>query len=826
MKKIKNYLALILIFVCSSLVYAQSFTRTYSIVDWSKGLSNYTSIYLIEKNQGITLQNVRVNKTFGSLSKRSNTLSYGTVGAFKVNSLFRYYKSDATKYLITAYSTLLAYGTDSTGTFTTLHTGLASSDRVDFLTYKDIAIMIPESGDNLLKWDGEVTTTANTDGSRTAGYLCAELGAPFAEQNTGANLTASKWYAYQIAYYNSTTSLYSNSYTSSNTLLTGSSVQDIALTEIPIGASGTTDRVIYRTEGYASRALLKAALVAEELYKVDELNDNTTVIFADTVADATLDNDVAPTWTTASAGTDVSPPTGKYGAIVDQRLFIAGNDTYKSDIYYSEQLFPDIFKTGTDYEQVRPDDGDVITFIKTLLGILRVGKTNSIQSFYTKGAVGAWYISDPFTSVGCPAPYTAIVTPKGLFYLSWDNIYNFNGQYANPISEGVTNNIRDISKVNIGECVASYLGNEYRLSYVSDASGGTINNRVLIYDIIKDAYVEDILYVNCYATFNSGTDSYVLYSGSSDTDGYVLAYSTGTDLLNIDTKSELDSGTKDDTHSYGTESSPKLDLGWDCTIAGWLAELQTKNASINTIANIETYLPAAVIARPDTDGNWISPVFQVNAGSFNKLYWNEMLEDGDVTFQIRTGDVTPVDGTWTSWTTTAYTDPLGSDISAETAGIYIQIKASFSTTDIDTSPYLYFDNGFVMKIDYLKGGSVYETSIVSIWEGGFTDFDIPSFKNNIQRIKIFYTGTLGTLNIAYTNDEGSFSNSFDIDLSIAPDAEVGYTGLGDYKVYTHIPGTTEDTKGQFYKFKITESGITEWDVSRIEVMFDVTEIYD
>src|SRR3990167_7368747 len=107
-----------------------------------------------------------------------------------------------------------------------------------------------------IKYDAKTDVTDNTDGHRTASDAVAELGAPFAELNTGSNLDASSWYQYKVAFYDDTTYSYSDA--RSNPILTGSSVRDISLTDIPLGPTGTTERYIYRTEGNASRAAVVA----------------------------------------------------------------------------------------------------------------------------------------------------------------------------------------------------------------------------------------------------------------------------------------------------------------------------------------------------------------------------------------------------------------------------------------------------------------------------------------------------------------------------------------------------------------------------------------
>ena len=369
---IKKTIALLALFSCS-LAFADETPRFYVINDFSKGLNSQISIYRQNENQGEIAKNVRFNKVFSGVAKRSVNLTYGSAGSHSIEGMHRYYKtSNGTKKLIVTGSTFAYVGNDTTGAFQTIGQGYTDGKRWQFVTYKDIAIGM-NGFEQPIKYDAKTDVTDNTDGHRTASDVVTELGAPFAELNTGSNLDASSWYQYKIAFYDGTT--YSFSTARSNPLKTGATVRNISLTDIPLGPTGTTQRIIYRTVGDASRALV---LADTSYYRVATISNNTARTYNDTLDDATLLADTAPTWATASAGTNVTPPLGKYAIIHDERLFTSGNDTNKSDVYWSDSFNPDYFDPE-DFIQVRPDDGDEVTFLREQLGILTIGKTNTIQ---------------------------------------------------------------------------------------------------------------------------------------------------------------------------------------------------------------------------------------------------------------------------------------------------------------------------------------------------------------------------------------------------------------------------------------------------------------
>ena len=786
----------------------------YEINDFSGGQNSHASPYILNPAVANEATNVRFNTVFGSVAKRPPTNSYGSIGAFSVTSLHRYYKADVTKKLIATGSTLILVGDDAAGTFQNIKTGMTDGKRWQWVTYKDVAIGC-NGYDNCVKYDGSTLITANTDGARSSGDVVTELGAPFAELNTGTNLDASSWYIYKVAFYNGTT--YSYSTARSNPILTGAGVHNITLTDIPLGESGTTQRMIYRISGAASRS---AALSSSTYYRVATISNNTARTYDDAITDTTIETNTAPTWATVSAGLDITPPLGKILTIHRESAWISGNVTTPSQIYWSDEFNPDYFDPA-DYDRIREDDGDQITAVKEQLGSLKIFKTNSVQNYYTDRAQADWAPSPPYPAVGTSSTYSVADSPNGIYYLGNGGIYLFNGQSARLVSDAVTPEIRDILSTSIPNASGIWFENVYQLAYTSSESGSTINDRVIYYNTIRDAFSVDIKSINCFTGLSSGSDEPIVYAGSSDVDGTIASEDVSAPEILKRRKSEFTAGTYADTANYGTEPLPTIELAWNTVIDSWTA------GTINDIGGI--------IDRPDTGGTWTSPIYQINATDLGLLYWNEQLNSvGDVTFAIKLASTSGgiAGASWSS----EFTDPNGSDVSGVTANLYVQFRITLSTTDILVTPKLVVSDGYLFKMTFSKTGSVAETSVLSVWKGGWTDFGVKGSPKLIQRIKVFYTGTGGTMNVAFDDDEHNSGQNFDIDLAQDPATNIvtygedNYQGNNTNKVYVYKPtsqtASYNGAVGNYFQFTVTETGIVGWGIDKIEVLYSTQPIID
>ena len=786
--------------------------QQYEYSDFSKLLASNYNIYSMPASTANVAQNLKANLNVGGISKRLPLTLTATDGSGEVGSLYRYYNTNGSQYLVASEGTNLDWVADTTGTVTNIDTGLTSGKRWTFVTFKND--MIGMNGfDNAQKWDGTTQTTANTAGSRTAGHLTADLGAPFAVQATGTDLTASRWYQYRVAYKDGNGIYYFSTYRS-NPILTGSSVQDLNLTEIPLGAAGITDRYVYRTLGQTS---LANVLADNTFYLVTHIADNITRTYSDTSSDATISSGggAAPTWATVSAGLNVTVPKGRYCLIYQELLWIAGDPGAGSFLYYSQTLNADWFDL-TGFEQIRPDDGDVITFIADYLGILTIGKTNTISKLYTNNASPAnWNISDPFSFIGCPAPYSVAVTPLGIFYLGRDGIYQFTGQTSQLISDVVTDKVRDINQTNIMDTAGIFFQNAYHLTYTSTSSGSATNNQVLVLDTARNAYELDTENVSSWAVLNSGTDFGSLESGSS-VDGKIYVHNAVPADLIQNTLSQLQTGAVNWVDIAGTQFMPTMTLGWG---TNWQTIPKPTWSAFGA---------SSTWAVQSQTGTWISPPIQINAAAYNKLLWNPILPAATtITMAIRSASTSSgISGA--SWSSEV-SNPAGSDVSGLTANVWIQLRATFKTTDWINAPQMQSADNYVIELSYQPLGSNKEPSYLTLYNSGFNNWDHPGLPKRIRSVDVYYTGTAGIINVGFNNSDGDIGFSFPIDLSVSPpypSSEKPWIkgSQNGIKMYHYEPpfNSTQNSGpiGQNWQLVINEQSTNTWTINRIVVSYD------
>ena len=762
--------------LCSSPLYAQETQGLFYEWSFEKGLATRPSVIDLPTGYASVSENVRYNTEQGSTSKRGSLLEYGGGSdTSKVTGLFRLYLKDGTKKLIRTLGSTITAGNDTTGAFTTLLTVSSGDHRWDAVTWHDLLIM--SDGFN------QPVKTNGTD----ATYL----GSCFAEDK-GSGAGPNGEYNYKITFYTSSYEVLYNQVSNNVTVVDN----DITLTMIPLApdtylGEAITGRKVYRSDA-------GGAGTYNLVPNTGTIADNTTVTIDDTEDDAAVNAEAAypagdATW---------RPPKGKYPLIHINRLFFANDpntatDTGPSTIYHSKDGLHDVFE-NTDYFNIRRNDGDEITFIKNLLGKLTIGKKNTIQKLDTNGDIPSrdWEISDPFSHIGCQAPFSATNTPLGIFYIGWDGLYKFNGQNSILVSDLVTPTINDIKASNLPNVASILHENLLHTTYASTASGESSNNRDLIFDIVNETFTIDKVDVNTFCVLNAGTDTNVLFAGSSSS-GAVFAYAISANQV-IDARHSNFTGTFDDARFIpvgppgGDVDSPVIELAWDLTLDNMVGTVNGATGDVN---------------RPDTDGSYVSAVFNTqDAATYDKIYWNEILPIGnDATFQIRTDDNAAFSSP--SGYSSAVSNLDGSDISGVSTESYTQYKVSLSTDDIDETPTLVRIGGYVVKIDYDTIGTSAEVSVPLNVVSGFTDLGYPGFDKSLRKLFVYHTGTTGTLTLTFTTLDG-ITDTFNINLATYPtEFAIQFTD-----------GTLMD---EYFKLALTEDSLSDVNIDKIFIYFDV-----
>lgn len=772
----KLLLSIALLFIClpaNAQVAAKD--KIFVIDDFSGGLNSKLNQFGLPSKQADIAENVRYDTQLKALSKRDKVLVYGTAHATNpILGLHRFYLSDASKVLLVDYSNKIAKGNDTTGAFTDILTLTNADRKAQWLTWHNLAIMT-DGYNQPVKYDGT---------SASATYLGSAL-ATDAGSGAGPNGT----YTYKITCYTASTEYSLGAASNSITV----SDNDITLTMIPICPDtmvgvAVTGRKVYRTEASGS---------TYKLVSNGTIANNTAVTLVDSDADGALGATLSPTAT-------YTPPVGRLSVVHDNRLWIANDPAHPSRIYYSEDSSHEVFLPSS-YLDIRQNDGDEITCAQNVLGKLTICKTNTIQKVYTDGDPSTdWEISDPFSFVGCAAMYTARMTPMGLVYLANNGIYVFGGQYSELLSDAVTPEIKDITPSNIANTWGEYYRNAYYLTYPSSSSGGSVNNRVLVMDLLTKAFSIDLLSINVFTVLRSGSDVEVLYSGGSAS-GKVYAHSDAVKEI-VHRRASDFTGTYGEMRNRSTDDeSPELELARTATI----------DALVGTIDSL-----TGTIDRSSLTGVYTSDTLTVGASRFDKLYWNETLPTAgsNVTFAVRaaTSDTAILAVSWGS----EVTDPSGSDISANSANTVIQYRISMTTDDLAYTPTVYKANNFNVRLTYNIAGGTDETTIPFRWRTGWLDLGAPAYKKTLKKIYVDYeSASTGTLNIGFEGIENISgtsvstvnTDSFAIDLSTHPSRYTEYFTGGKFS-------------GENFRIDITESSLNAIKIKSLVILYDIEPI--
>lgn len=757
---------------------SQTKNQIFILDDFSGGLNSKENPITLSKNQGQVVQNVRLDTQLKAITKRSPTLLYGTTSSNPIIGLFRYYNFSGSKTLLASSLNQIYKGNDLNGVFTSIFNLPQPSNREQWLTWNNQAIM--SDGFNApVKYDGS---------SASATYLGSLLATD--SGSGGGGVTGV--YSYKVSCFTNNSAgagpFELNLGVASNTITaTGNPIN---LSMIPICeqtylGEPVVGRYIYRTKAGGSDYFL--------------LPNGTLDNVVTTLSDSNADISLSTTYPVIPNPIVSSPPMGKLSLIFQDRLWFANNPSFPSRVYYSEIGSQDVF-LPTSYFDIRADDGDQVTMMQDVLGIMTIGKTNTVQKIYTPVITGVpaadWTISDPFSFVGCVSPYSAQNTPIGLLYLGNNGIYFFDGNFSTLLSDPVTPVINDIKNSNFINVWSAFYKNSYYLSYTSNSSGGSTNNRVLDFNLTNKSYSIDTSNINIFTVERGGNDIETLYGGDSN-NGNVYVYTNQ---------------TKDIINKTQSDFSGTFNNAWYLPVAGGgdaenalieLANTATIDALIGTVDSL-----SGTIQENSLTGNYVSPPFDVGASSFDKIYWNETLptSGSQVTLAVRsaTSDASISAASWSQ----EYNNPSGSDISSNTAGNVIQYRISLTSDNYAFTPTLYSTNNYVVDLAYNIAQKTTETTIPLEWKSGWIDFGAPAYKKALKKIYVEYdSSSTGNMNINFTNYTGQQAN-FSINLSNNPSEYIEYFPNGMFI-------------GELFNIDITESSLNALKIKRITIVYDI-----
>lgn len=147
-----------------------------------------------------------------------------------------------------------------------------------------------------------------------------------------------------------------------------------------------------------------------------------------TEATAVWDGNTAGSFSTG--GNASGAPTGKFIEVFQARVWIMGNTTYPSRLFYSSvpsAVTTPVITWNTDvttgtWIDISPQDGDFPTALQRYRNTLLIFKTNRLYRLFGIGQVDA----DPWYAVGTSSQESVIETKAGVFFHHSTGIYQYN----------------------------------------------------------------------------------------------------------------------------------------------------------------------------------------------------------------------------------------------------------------------------------------------------------------------------------------------------------------------------------------------------------------
>jgi len=220
-----------------------------------------------------------------------------------------------------------------------------------------------------------------------------------------------------------------------------------------------------------------------------------------------------------------SPPNGKYVVFRKDRLYVAGDPNNPNRIYFCDTGNPTSWSTGSNYIDIRSNDGDMITGILPLGDSLVIYKNNSVWML-AGTQTSDFFLSMVLSKVGCMAPGTLVEYHNIHIFLHRLGVFSFNGVNAQILSEKIEPRILDINATYIAKAAGGIYKNHYWLSLTK--TGDTENKDTYLLNMQLGAWTYfSGLSPNVFTSWNGPTDKGELFCGDS-TNGFVWQLDTGT----------------------------------------------------------------------------------------------------------------------------------------------------------------------------------------------------------------------------------------------------------------------------------------------------------
>lgn len=472
---------------------------------WIRGLNTTVSNTQIRADELSEAQDIQLVEDGKVKCPRDGQDYYGTSTDSRVMGLFPFYKSDGTRKLVRmSGSSLYAYSSTSAVAITgaVYTTGLPMNGVIAY-----DRLYLANGTDALTYYDGASVTSFSG------------ISAPSTASVSFSGSTGTFTYSYKVTAVNT---VGETTPTAAATAIANvSSLSTTAYTTVSWTAvSGAVGYNLYGRKDGTWRHMIY-------------LEGANSVTYNDTGTVTPNELQLPP------EGNTTTGPKGKYIALYKDSLFIAGDPTNPSRMYYSgggDHVHDFTVGGGGGFLDVSKNDGQVITGMIVFKNKLLVFKEESIYqfSFTTDGLPQIEQVS---SSLGAVAPRSIVAVENDIFFASRRGVFTIGNEAGfafdvlrtNELSARIRSVYQGIDPAYIQNIAAIYTtdADANLVIFAYTPSGMTTNSKAIVYDRERLGWYKwSNMQANCWTTWR-GTDQVNHYLYGDDASGYVKEILSG-----------------------------------------------------------------------------------------------------------------------------------------------------------------------------------------------------------------------------------------------------------------------------------------------------------
>lgn len=476
---------------------------------WIRGLNTTVSATEIRPDELSEAQDIQLVEDGKVQCPRDGQAYFGNTSGSRVTGLFPYYKSDGTKQLLRMSGTALQKRNTTTNDWDTI-SGFTYTNNLNangVMAYDRMYIV--NGTDNLTYYDGSAITSFTS------------ISAPSTPTATRTGSAGSYTFSYKIS---AVTSVGETTPSSAGSTTLNQATLDTS-NYMTVTWSSVTSAIGYNVYGRKDG----------QWFFLKYVEGNTSTTYIDKGQD-TPQETFTPQESNTTAG-----PEGKYIELYKDSLFVFGDPSNPSRLYYSgggDKVHDFSVGSGGGFIDISKNDGQLGTGIKVFKNALLVFKEDSCYQFSFTTA-GLPQISQINPAIGCIAPRSIVAVENDVFFASRRGIFSIGNEAGFSFDVLRTNEISARARSVYANIDPAYIQNIAAI-YTTDASknlvifaytpaGSTTNSKALVYDRERLGWYKwSNIQANCWAAYR-GTDGQTHFIYGDDSSGYVKEILTGSD---------------------------------------------------------------------------------------------------------------------------------------------------------------------------------------------------------------------------------------------------------------------------------------------------------